>query len=40
MINDGVNRRTHKRAVDVAHEKVAAEQGTDLCLPEQVVLAC
>jgi hypothetical protein len=39
MINSNMRRRAHKQAIDVAHEKIAAEKRSNMCLLEQIILA-
>jgi hypothetical protein len=38
MVDNSVCRRTHDRTINVAHEDVAAEEWSDLCLLEQVII--
>jgi hypothetical protein len=38
MVDNSVCRRTHDRTINVAHKDVAAEDWSDLCLLEQVVI--
>jgi hypothetical protein len=38
MVDNSVCQRTHDRTINVAHEDVAAEEWSDLCLLEQVII--